>query len=278
MIELLNKHKIGIALSGGGAKGLSHLGALKAIEDIGLKIDLIAGVSAGAIVGAFYADGQAPEEICELLSKGNLYKMASLTKPQNGGLAKIDSYKQFLSKNIKARTFEELKYPLIINATELNSGKITYFEKGELIDCVIASASVPIFFTPTEINGKQYVDGGIFCNLPAAILRKKGCELVIGIHVNPINPMENISGILQLSERIFHLAVNGNTIEQKKKCDIVIEMSKTQTYGMFEANKAKEIYDIGYENAMMVLSQCDWEELLTRIKIEHSYPHHTKRP
>ncbi|MCQ2219655.1 MAG: patatin-like phospholipase family protein [Paludibacteraceae bacterium] len=271
MIELINKYKIGVALSGGGAKGISHLGALKAIEDLGLKIDLISGVSAGAIIGALYADGNTPEEICEHLSKGSLFQMVSLTKPKNGGLAQMSQYRKFIAQQLKAKHFEDLKRPLIINATELNSGKNVYFEHGPLIDCIVASASVPIFFAPTPINGKLYVDGGIFCNMPASILRKKGCDFVIGVHVNPITPIENAKGIVELSERIFHLAVNGNTIEQKKECNIVIEMKKTQAFGMFDANKAKEIYQIGYDTAMETFNNCDWEEILTQIRIDRAY-------
>ncbi|MCQ2194927.1 MAG: patatin-like phospholipase family protein [Paludibacteraceae bacterium] len=271
MIALLNKHKIGIALSGGGAKGVSHLGVLKALEEIGLRIDLISGVSAGAIIGALYADGNTPEEICEHLSKGSLYRSVSLTKPKNGGLAKMEMYKQHIAQLLKAKRIEDLKHPLIINATELNSGKNIYFEQGPLIDCVIASASVPIFFAPTQINNKLYVDGGIFCNLPASILREKGCELVIGVHVNPITHIDNVNGIVQLSERIFHLAVNGNTIEQKKECDIVIEMEQLPEVGMFDSTKSWEIFDAGYNIAMETFHNCDWEELLTRIRIANSY-------
>lgn len=273
MTGILNNYKIGVALSGGGAKGISHLGVLKAIEDLGLKIDLISGVSAGAIIGALYADGNSPEEVCDHLAKGSLYQMVSLASPSKGGLAQMSHYRKFISKQLKAKQFNELKTPLIVNATDLNNGRNVYFDHGPLIDCIIASASVPIFFTPTRIDGKTFVDGGIFCNLPASILRQRGCDLVIGVHVNPITPIENTKGIVELSERIFHLAVNGNTIEQKKECDIVIEMEKMSNVGMFDAKKAFDIFQIGYDTAMESFRNCDWDEIITRIKIERSYSH-----
>lgn len=271
MNKLLNSLKIGVALSGGGAKGISHLGALKAIEELGLRIDLISGVSAGAIIGALYADGNPPESVCEHLAQGSFHQMVSLTKPRNGGIAKMSQYRKFISERLNAKRFEDLKTPLIVNATDLNSGKNVYFEKGPLIDCIIASASVPIFFAPTHIGGRLYVDGGIFCNLPASILRQKGCDLVIGVHVNPITPIGNTSGIIELSERVFHLAVNGNTIEQKRECNIVIEMNRTKEFGMFDTKRAAEIYQIGYETALDALTKCDWDEILTQVKIGQSY-------
>lgn len=251
-------YNIGLALSGGGAKGIAHAGVLKALEEKSLKVDIISGVSAGGIIGALYADGYSPEEIKEFLKENTLYKMVGfLNWPKKGGLVNMEKYKRVVGKKLHAKTFDQLQIPLVLNATELNAGKNVYFRDGNLLDAIIASASVPIFFNPVLINGKQYVDGGIFCNLPASVLRDD-CEVLIGVHVNPTCDKTNCNGVLEVAERIFHLAVNGNTRGQKSKCDIVIETSKVKKYGMFDVSKSDEIFEIGYEYAMKALDKFDF--------------------
>lgn len=271
MIPKFEHCKVGVALSGGGAKGIAHLGVLKALEDNDIHIDMLSGVSAGSIVGVLYADGHTPEDICDYLKKSNLFSMTSITHPRNGGISNMNRFKEFIENKLKARTFEELKLPFIVNATDLNEGCNTYFQTGKLIDCIIASSSVPVMFKPVEINGKLYVDGGFFCNMPVNILRKNGCNLVIGVHVNPITYIEKFDGLRNVSERVFHLAVNGNTIEEKKNCDIVIETTKARDYGMFDATAADEIFNIGYEAAIEALENFDYDEYRTKRMISDSY-------
>ena len=248
--------KIGVALSGGGAKGIAHLGVLKALEEYGVKIDMLSGVSVGAIIGALYADGHSTEDICQFFRSSSLFQMVSFNLPKYGGLANTDRFKTQLGNMLRAQTFEELKIPFVVNATELNAGKNVYFKSGELLNCVIASASVPVFFNPTNINGKLYVDGGMFCNLPASVL-KEHCEFVIGIHANPISYQASTGGLLDVAERTFHLAINGNTIQQKNYCDIVIETSKAKKFGMFDVSKTDEIFQIGYDEAKKTLEKLE---------------------
>ncbi|MCK9155498.1 MAG: patatin-like phospholipase family protein [Paludibacteraceae bacterium] len=253
------KYNVGLALSGGGTKGIAHLGVLKALEERGIKIDIISGVSAGAIIGALYADGHSTEEIRSFLQKNTFFQMVRFNLPKNGGLASSEKLRKKLDQMLVAKTFEDLKIPLIINATELNSGKNVYFKSGNLVDCIIASASVPLFFNPMLIDGKQYVDGGIFCNLPASVLRNE-CNLLIGVHVNPTSPIKKTDGVLDVAERIFHLAVNGNTIEQKEFCDLVIETKRAKKFGMFDASKADLIYKIGYDYAVKAFDKFDFSQ------------------
>jgi NTE family protein len=268
---MTKKYKIGIALSGGGAKGIAHLGVLKALEEMKIKVDMISGVSVGAIIGALYADGHNTEDISKFFQKASLFQMVSLNLPRNGGLANTDRFKIQLGKMLQAKTFEELQIPLIINATELNEGKNVFFSRGELLTPIIASASVPIFFNPANIEGKLYVDGGMFCNLPASVLREN-CEVVIGIHVNPISPQESTSGLLDVAERTFHLAINGNTIQQKSYCDIVIETNKARKYGMFDTSKADTLFKIGYDQAIKALNKYDFGKVGIEVEKTHKLP------
>ena len=145
-------YRTGIALSGGGIKGLCHAGVLKALEEVGIKPDIISGVSAGAIVGALYADGYTPDEIATLFEDISFRQMTKFRIP-DGGLFRIDAFEEFMLKNLRAKTFEALKIPLRIVATNLDKGTSVVFDKGNLINPIIASCSVPVLFTPKKIDG-----------------------------------------------------------------------------------------------------------------------------
>ena len=249
------QYKLGLALSGGGMKGVAHCGVLRRLEEMGLCPDVISGVSAGSIVGSLYADGAPIRTILEVFKSGSFVKTVKPNMPtKHGGLSSMKGYCDLLTKTLHAKKFEDLQIPLIINATDLMSGQIKYFTTGSVSDAVCASACVPGVFNPMEIEGRLYVDGGMLCNLPASILRDK-CEKVIGVHVNPIMPVERneVEGLMGIAERVFHLAINGNTNEQKKFCDLVINMSHELSVSMFDNSKAEEVYQMGYKKACEAL-------------------------
>jgi NTE family protein len=248
-------YRVGLGLSGGGAKGIAHLGVIKALEEYGLKPEIISGVSAGAIVGALYADGKTPEEICKFFKDSSFFKFVNVIMPRRGFMSS-QRFEVMLTNSLKARTFEELSMPLIINATEVIEGKNEYFSTGSLIDKVVASASVPIFLTPKEIEGKMYVDGGIFNNMPCRVIRDK-CKLLVGCHVNPIVPEAKLNGVLDIAERVYNLSIQSSTVPEKKACDIVIEPIKARDYGMFEISRTQEIFDAGYEAAIQALQKAN---------------------
>ncbi|MBQ7389118.1 MAG: patatin-like phospholipase family protein [Paludibacteraceae bacterium] len=242
------KYKVGLSLSGGGAKGLAHIGVLQAMEDIGLKPDIIAGVSAGSIVGALYADGLSPKEILNVFEDSTLIKFLDVSSPRKGFLS-ANKFFTKIENTLRARTFEELKIPLVVNATNLTDGKVEYFTEGTLLDKIIASSSVPIALSPKEIDKKFYVDGGIFCNIPCSVIRDQ-CDTLVGVHVNPIVKMGKMGNVLDVFERVYHLLIQANTVSQKQLCDIVIEPVEARNFGMFEISKCREIFDIGYAAAM----------------------------
>ncbi|MBR5470017.1 MAG: patatin-like phospholipase family protein [Paludibacteraceae bacterium] len=242
------KYKIGLSLSGGGAKGIAHIGVLQAMEEVGLKPDIIAGVSAGSIVGALYADGLSPKEILNVFEDSSFLKFVNISSPRKGFLS-ANKFFSKIANSLRAKTFEDLKIPLVINATDLTNGKIEYFFEGTLLDKIEASSSVPIALSPKEINSKLYVDGGIFCNIPCAVIRDH-CETLIGVHVNPIMKMGEIGNVFDVFERVYHLLIQANTVSQKQLCDIVIEPTEARNFGMFEISKCREIFDIGYLTAI----------------------------
>ena len=264
--ESPRKFRVGISLSGGGAKGIAHLGVLQALEECGFKPQVIAGVSAGAIIGALYADGKSPKEICQFFKDSSFFKFVKIVVPKKGVMS-TERFYNLLDGFLTAKTFEELQMPLTINATELIEGKNVYFNSGSLVDKIVASSSVPIFLTPKEMEGKVYVDGGIFCNMPAKVIRQD-CDILFGVHVNPIVTEGSIDGMMDVMERVYHLAIQSSTVSEKRACDVVIEPVEARNYGMFDISKTQEIFDIGYRAAMVKLNQPEVQKKLELIKAQ----------
>lgn len=237
--------KIGIALSGGGARGFAHLGVLKALEEIGIQPHMISGVSAGAIGGAFYCYGFSPKETLKILSEHGILGMVSPAFSWKG-LLKMDKAEKVYKKYLKDDSFEKLKIPLIIEATDIINVETMRFSKGKLIKAVIASASIPLMFDPVEYEGKMLVDGGLLNNLPAQCL-KPHCNKIIAVNVNSIFKDEKIDGLLKTIERNFDIIINNNIKESIAISDIVLEPMYKKNYGIFDLNHAKEIFEMGYE-------------------------------
>jgi len=244
-------HKIGLALSGGGIKGLCHAGALKALEERGIKPNILAGVSAGAVVGALYADGYTPDEIAKLFEDITLRNMTKMHIP-DGGFLRIDVFQDFLYRKLRAKTFEELAIPLRVVATDLDKGRSTVFSSGNLIDPVVASCCLPVLFRPKLIDGVHYVDGGVLMNFPVSIIRND-CEKVIGINAT-IKPNNDFKlSILNVASRSYELMFKANILHDKKLCDLLIEPLDMGQYATFDTEKGREIFEMGYKTTKKLL-------------------------
>lgn len=251
------KYSIGLALSGGGAKGFAHAGVIKALEEYGIHPTVIAGTSAGAIVGSLYADGCKPHEIIELFNNTSFYKFASFARSKSG-LFKIDHFRKAMAQKLKVSTFEELKIPLYVNATNMEQGKNVFFHSGTLLDKVIASCSIPILFEPVLIEGAHYSDGGLLCNFPVEVLRQQ-CDFLIGVNVGPVDiEQEEQLNLLDIIQRTYFFIRKANVLNVREQCDILIEPPSIDKYGMFDAVKNEEIFQLGYRAAMdTLLEQAD---------------------
>lgn len=247
----MNKYKLGIVLSGGGARGIAHLGVLDALQKHGIEPDLVAGTSIGAIVGSLYAAGLEPKFILEEIKKEKITKFLSWSLPGDGFLD-LEYMEELLSKHIGENSFSALKKPLFISVSNLNTGKNEIISQGSLFEYVIASASIPIVFKPRIINGQTYVDGGLLNNMPVLAIREL-CDRVIGVHVNHSGPLEKINGMKEIAERCLRLAIESNIKENMKACDIVIQPDKVKEFNTFDFRKADEIYQAGFDTteAMM---------------------------
>lgn len=246
-MESEKKYKIGLALSGGGSKGFAHLGVLQALEENGIRPDIISGTSAGALAGVLYADGHSPLEIANFFKNREFKNFAEFSIPR-AGLFKSTKLHSFLKKHLRAKNFEDLNIPFKTVATDIEKGKFEVFETGPLIPAIIASCSYPIVFVPVEIDGNHYVDGGLFKNFPVSIL-KKYCETLIGVNVTPLTQQIYKNSLLYVAERSFHYMSASNTMIDRTMCDILIESVRVSGYPMFSLDHIDEIYNIGYEIA-----------------------------
>jgi NTE family protein len=250
---VMKKYKLGIVLSGGGARGIAHLGVLQALNENGIEPDAIAGTSMGAIVGCFYAAGRSPAFILEEIKKERITKFLSFSLPGDGFLD-LEHIEELMKKHIGVNNFKSLKKPFFISVSNLNTGKYEIISQGRLFEYVIASASIPIIFKPQVINNNTYVDGGLLNNLPAQALRND-CEKLICVHVNHSGPLKKISGLKEIVERCLRLGIESNIIESIKAADVVIQPEKVKEYNTFDFRKSEEIYRAGYEATLEMMEE-----------------------
>lgn len=238
-------YRLGVALSGGGARGFAHAGALMAIEEAGLKPDIIAGVSAGSIVAVLYAGGVLPLQMADLFAKANMRDFADLSFG-NGGLFSIDKFQKFIYNAIAPiRRIEELRIPTYIGVTDLDHGVPAVFDSGEIGPRMVASCSIPIVFKPMKIDGVHYVDGGVLRNHPAWIIRDK-CDFLIGVNVSPLDSDSRYRNLIDVAMRTYNLMAKANQAHDMEMCDISVETPEIAHYAVFNLKNIKNIFLSGY--------------------------------
>ncbi len=246
--------KIGISFSGGGTRAVAHIGIIKALRENGIEADCVAGTSGGAIVGALYAAGLSVEKMMDFAAQGKLSNLFQAKFPTRG-LAGLDFLGSLLNQYISTDTFEGLNIPLTVVASNLNTGTIAHFNSGSLYPAVMASCAIPLMFKPIEIENELYADGGIFDNMPVSPLEEK-CDIIIGVNLIPLVPIASnkLSSVFSISMRSFDMVVAHNSQINFPLCNMVIEPTKTHNYSIFNFSASKELFDIGYEEAINKMS------------------------
>ncbi|MBX2900279.1 MAG: patatin-like phospholipase family protein [Cyclobacteriaceae bacterium] len=240
--------KIGLALSGGGFRGVAHLGVLQYLSELNIMPDEIAGASAGAMAGAFIAAGYAPEEIFQFSKKEKFFNYSDVSATK-AGLFSADVFEKIIKKYIPHNSFEKLKTPLYVSVTDLTNAQALIFSEGDLSLAIKASCCFPLVFQPVLYNDNTYLcDGGLLNNFPAEQVRTT-CNKVIGININPISKMESEPTYKEILSRIIRIATSSTIKSPETLCDVYLHPNELIKYGTFDYRKSDELFQLGYTYA-----------------------------
>ena len=241
--------KTGLVLSGGGYRGIAHIGVIRAMEEAGLTPDAIAGTSAGAVVGALYASGLSSGDMLEFFKGIQIFSIGNYAFGKPGWLDPENFYESFRDF-LPADDFDSLKIPLKVTATNILNGKLKVFQEGPLVRPLLASAAFPGIFAPVEIGEGYYVDGGVLNNFPADLLREE-CDYLLGVYVNPFEEVEqsDIKNSFTVLERVLKLKTAEESIRKFELCDLVVYPKELRKYSTFLEKELDTIFDLGYQKA-----------------------------
>jgi NTE family protein len=235
---------IGLALGGGFARGIAHIGVLKVLEEEGIQVRMVAGTSVGALIGAGYCSGLTIAELEEIAYKVRFTTFARWTLSRYG-FASNDRMVTFLASILKVRTFEELRIPLGVAATDFNTGAGAVFRSGPIIDPVRASCAYPGMFLPVEIGGRRLVDGMLSHPVPTQPVREMGAERVLAVQLrgqwSKTTAPRHLFDVIGQS---FAIAQDMMGAVWKRAADIVIEPD-VAGYDYDDFKRASELIHVG---------------------------------
>jgi len=214
---------IGLALGGGFARGIAHVGVLKVLEEENIPISYIAGTSVGALIGAAYCSGLSPSELEQVGARVRFKHIARWTVSRYG-FASNQRMIGFLSNLLKVKTFEELRIPLAITATDFSTGEGVLFHSGPLIDPVRASCAYPGMFLPVKIRGRLLIDGMLSHAVPTRPLRQMGADRVLAVHLKgKWIDSDGPRHLFDVIGQCFAIAQEMNSHHWRQAADLLIE-------------------------------------------------------
>ncbi len=280
-LKIPNNPRIGLSLAGGGAKGFSHVGVLKVLDSLGVKVDYISGTSMGAIVGGLYASGYSGKEIEKIVMDTDFYslildpkatrqettffnksvdkyllsiplKNGKITLPSSISTGQKNVYllKELFKNVSNINDFSKLPIPFMCVATNLESGNMEIFEKGDLVQSIMASSAFPSLMDPVKIGDSIYIDGAMTVNYPSKPLKDKGIDIVIGVDLNQdLSKREDLNSIVAILNQVIDFGIKKDTRRQYKYTDINI---KPDLKGMTATSydDKKKILDSGYAEGL----------------------------
>ncbi len=248
---------IGLALSGGAARGIAHIAVLEVLEDEGIPIEAIAGTSAGSIVGSLYAAGMPLPEIKRILLSAKWKDIFRPTIPKQG-LISSEGIFRFMEDILPVHSFSSLPIPFAAVATDLATAEKVVLTTGSISRAVQASCSLPVIFTPTEINRKYLIDGGVASQVPVRAVREDlGVKRVVAVNVNyKASEPKEYDIFIKIAVHLSVLWATRNAREEEKLADVVIQVN-TKGISLYDLSKARELLRRGRKAA---------EEKLTEIR------------
>ncbi len=249
-IEVSRKTRLGLALGGGGCRGIGHIGAIKAFEELGIKFDYVAGTSAGSIVGSLYALGKSADEMIEIVKN---IKKKDITKGSIPFIkpAKSERLEELLNKIYgDIMVFSEMKIPFSVVCTDLKTGREIDFDYGNVAKVVSGSCAVPGVFTPVVHENMHLVDGGLRNNVPVDVVKKMGANVVFAIDVNHLRGTgtESLSTFSVLASTIG-IMMQSKIDQTLQMADLIFEPS-LETFSPLKLEDVDEMIQIGYDTVM----------------------------
>ena len=214
---------IGLALGGGFARGIAHVGVLKVLEEENIPISFVAGTSVGALIGAAYCSGVSPAELEQVAARARFKHFARWTLSRYG-FASNQRMIGFLNRVLKVKTFEELRIPLAVTATDFSTGEGVVFQSGPLVDPVRASCAYPGMFLPVKIQGRLLVDGMLAHAVPTRPLRRMGADRVLAVHLKGRwTTGEGPRHLFDVIGQCFAIAQDMNSRQWRQAASLIIE-------------------------------------------------------
>ncbi|AOY86807.1 patatin [Marinobacter salinus] len=249
--------RIGLALGGGAAKGIAHIGVLKAFEEEQIRIHCIAGTSVGALVASYFAFGRPAESILSICSTLNLSKIINFTF-ERGGLFSTHAIREMIHRDLGDVRIEDADIPLAICATDIETGEQLIFRKGNLADIVCASMAVPGLFVPVEVDGRILVDGGLVENVPISPLGEMGAGITVAVDLSHVSRYPKPEATFDVISNAINIAIDFNTRKQLKKADIVVPLDLSRYSLTNNAKCIEELYLEGYNPMMKKIRRVLW--------------------
>ncbi|MBV8603664.1 MAG: patatin-like phospholipase family protein [Pelomonas sp.] len=245
--------RVGLALGGGAARGFAHIGVIQVLEESGIKVDLVAGTSAGSLVAALYAAGRNGAELARLAETMDEGAITDWTFPMRG-LIRGEALARYVREKTGARLIEQMALPLGIVATDLESGQPVCFRRGDTGTAVRASSSVPTIFEPVQIGGRDYVDGGLVAPVPVRAAREMGAEMLIAVDISsPPSAKPETDALHMLLQTV---AIMGRSINnyELREADVVLR-PKLAGIGSADFTARRRAIQAGREAAAAMLPE-----------------------
>ncbi len=256
--------RIGLALGGGAAKGIAHIGVLKAFEDEQIRIHCISGTSAGALIASYYAFGRPAESILSICSTLNLSKIINFTL-ERGGLFSTNAIREMIRRDLGDCRIEDADIPLAICATDIETGEQLIFREGNLADAVCASMAVPGLFVPVEVDGRILVDGGLVENVPISPLAGMGAGITVAVDLSHVTRYPKPVDTFDVISNAINIGIDFNTRKQLKKVDISVPLDLSEYSLTNNADRVEELYMEGYHPMKKKIRQVLWYKRMNII-------------
>lgn len=249
--------RIGVALGGGAAKGLAHIGVLKAFEEDGVNIHCISGTSIGALVASYYAFGKPIDDIMNIGAELRLNKVINFTFKKRG-MFTTDVIRDFIERDIGNVNIEDANIPLAICTTDIVTGEQVVYRNGNLANAVCASVAVPGLFVPVEIDGRLLVDGGITENVPISPLEDMGAGITVAVDLNGVKQYPEPDDMMDVIGNAIDIGMDLRTREQLKDADIVLSLDLSIYNRFGNSDQAEKLVMEGYHPMQRKIRQLLW--------------------